>query len=466
MSIRLRLTLLYTTILALTLVGFAAVLYGAQAQSIQRREEAWLATTAQRISEHRQSWDYQFEPPFPPASSREERPTDQPPPIPRNLYSQILDLDGNVIASSESLEQVTQPLSQTGLQAALEGETWVDMAWVEGEHLLIRSMPIIVDGEVAEVVQTARPLTELDQYLKTLGSNLLIVGGAAVLIAFGIGWILAGLALRPVNRITQTAHQIGTERDFARRVTHTGPRDEIGQLATTFNEMLSELQAAYKQQQQFVADVSHELRTPLTTIRGNLALLQREPGVSESEQTDILNDVTEESDRLIRLVNDLLALAHAESGRDLRSETIHIKPLIKDVCRQANLLDQERAITCDGLPDVAVIGDQDTLRQVLLILIDNALKHTPGAIKISAEVHDSRVAMRVCDTGPGIESEMLSHIFERFCHGANASTGPSIGLGLSIAKVLVEAQGGEITVESQVSQGSIFTIILPQAIPA
>ncbi len=468
MSIRLRLTLLYTTILALTLIGFGGVLYGTQAQTIRDREERMLVGATQRIVEIRQAdghWidDGPFPPPMPP---QEEGWRDQQPPNFRGLYLQLLSSDGELIANSESSDQTPVPLSESGLRAALEGESWSGTAWVEGERLLIYSAPVILDGQVAEVVQIARPLTEQDQHLEVLGSNLLIVGGVAILVAFGIGWILAGLVLRPVNRITQTAHAIGTERDFGRRVDHTGPNDEIGQLATTFNEMLGELQAAYQQQQQFVADVSHELRTPLTTIRGNLGLLRREPPVGAEERTDILDDVTEESDRLIRLVNDLLALAHAESGRELRGEPVQVKPLVDDVCRQAGLLDPDRAIVCDDVRDVAVIGDQDALRQVLLILVDNALKHTTGAITVAAEDVDDHVAIRVRDAGPGIEPEVLPHIFERFYRGKSASTELNIGLGLAIAKALVEAQGGTISVESQLERGSVFIVTLPQVPPA
>jgi signal transduction histidine kinase len=319
------------------------------------------------------------------------------------------------------------------------------------------------EGQVAEVLQVARPLTEQDQHMEVLGTNLLIVGGVAVVAAFGIGWILSGLVLRPVGRITQTAHAIGNERDFGRRVDHRGPNDEIGQLATTFNEMLGELQAAYQQQRQFVADVSHELRTPLTTIRGNLGLLRREPPVSAEERTDILDDVTEESDRLIRLVNDLLALAHVESGRQLRSEPVQVKPLVEDVCRQARLLDARRAIVCDGVHDVTVLGDQDALRQVLLILVDNALKHTTGAIAVAADAADEQVVIRVQDTGPGIKPEDIVRIFERFYRGEGTPAESNTGLGLAIAKALVEAQGSTITVESQFEQGSVFTVTLPQS---
>jgi two-component system OmpR family sensor kinase len=292
-------------------------------------------------------------------------------------------------------------------------------------------------------------------------------------IAFAAGWILSGLVLRPVNRITQTAQAIGAERDLSRRVQYTGPNDEIGQLATTFNTMLTELQAAYRQQQQFVADVSHELRTPLTTLRGNLALLRRQPSISSEDREDILGDMVDESDRLIRLVNDLLMLVRAGVGRQLRSEPIQVKPLVEEVARQTQLLDPGRIIACDSLPDVAVAGDQDALKQVLLILMDNALKHTTGPITISTAVADAKgsrnpsdpsVAISIRDSGPGISPEVLCHLFERFYRGEDARETSGLGLGLPIAKALVEAQDGRLTIDSQVDRGSVVTVILPQAV--
>ena len=207
------------------------------------------------------------------------------------------------------------------MDAVQGGEPWAETTVVEGERLLIHSEPVVIEGQVTQVVQVARLLGERDQHLRTLAQNLLIASGIVTAAAFGMGWVLSGAVLRPIHRITQTAQAIGAERDFGRRVEHTGPNDEIGQLATTFNAMLAQLQAAYEQveqalqqQRQFVADVSHELRTPLTTIRGNLALLRRGPSVSAEDREDILTDMVDESKRLIRLVNDLLALAHAESG--------------------------------------------------------------------------------------------------------------------------------------------------------
>jgi signal transduction histidine kinase len=274
------------------------------------------------------------------------------------------------------------------------------------------------------------------------------------------------MSLRPIHRLTQTAKAIGAERDFSRRVEHAGPEDEIGRLAKTFNAMLAELQAAYEQlehalemQQRFVADVSHELRTPLTTLNGNVELLRREPPISPQDRSEVLADMGSESKRLIRLVNDLLALARADAQRTLKTEPVAIKPILEEICRQAQLLAPEREIDCHAPSDVAVMGQPDALRQVLLILLDNAIKHGDGPIAVACEVVDEGAVVSVRDSGPGIEPELVPHLFERFVAGSEANAG--IGLGLAIAKALVETQDGTIAVASQAGRGTEITVTLP-----
>jgi signal transduction histidine kinase len=174
---------------------------------------------------------------------------------------------------------------------------------------------------------------------------------------------------------------------------------------------------------------------------------------------------------LIRLVSDLLRLARAEAGRQLHSEPIALTPLIQDVCRKARLLDPSRIIRCDPLLDATVIGDRDALEQVLLALLDNALKHGEGTITVTARAEPGagpdpsgrNVAIDVHDAGPGIESEALPRLFERFSRGERTRETSGLGLGLSIARALMEAQHGALKVESQPGQGSVFTMILPRA---
>jgi signal transduction histidine kinase len=459
MSIRLRLTLLYSVILASTLIAFSAILYIIQSQATFNAIQTTLARQAEGLANAERRFprrpdELQFGSMLP------------------GRWAQIRNADGTISARTADLGGVTLPLSDAGLRAVQDGSIWVETAQVENEPLLIYSQPVIARDRSVRIVQVATPVTEREQSLSTLRLILIIASGLTIVVAFVIGWWLAGMALEPIHRITQTAQAIGAERNFGRRVQHKGPNDEIGQLATTFNAMLTELESAYRQveraldaQRRFVADASHELRTPLTTIRGNIALLRREPPMDAKEQADVLADTKDEADRLIRLVNQLLALARADAGRALRRDPLPLKPLLEDVCRQVKHLAPRRAITCDASLDATVLGDRDALKQVLLILLDNAVAHTPpsAAISITTAIADQRVAISIRDTGPGIAPALLPHIFERFVRGSVSRSGGGTGLGLSIAKELVQAQDGTLTASSQVGQGSVFTVTLPQA---
>lgn len=473
-SIRLRLTLLYTAILAVTVIAFSSILYAAQARSTYADIKDDLVRQASF---------------FPSAGKREPRLPDLrpegdslPPAAIQNAglpsgtlpgrWTQTRDLDGAVTGQTFDLSGATLPLSDKGLAAAQAGEDWFETTTVQGEPLLIYSQRYTGFDGAAGIVQVAFPIGQPQGYLATLRLILAIGSGLAVLAAFALGWALAGAALRPIQRITQTAQAIGAERDFGRRVEHRGPADEVGQLAVTFNDMLAELESGYRQlegalqsQRRFVADASHELRTPLTTVRGNIELLHRDPPIAAGERAEVLADTTEEVDRLIRLVNQLLALARADAGQVLRSDPIPVQALVNDVCRQARTLAPRTEVRCEAPADALVQGDRDTLKQVLLILADNALIHTPAGtpVTLAAATDGTHVTFRVHDRGPGIPAEQLPHIFERFYRGQASRTGRGAGLGLAIARELVEAQGGTIAVESAPGAGSTFTIVLPHA---
>ena len=287
--------------------------------------------------------------------------------------------------------------------------------------MLVNNTPVVSNNQVVLIVQSARALTDRNRSLESLSQYLIIAGLFTTLAAFGVGWLLAKVSLSPIQRITQTAQAIGSERDFSRRVAHAGPNDEVGQLATTFNAMLNQLQDAYQKvahalnmQREFVADVSHELRTPLTTVRGNLALLLRKPPIPAEEHEEIVTDMVDESDRLIRLVNDLLTLARADAGRQFNREPVALCELVEEVADQANLLDPARPIHITCPPETVVMGDRDATKQILLILLDNALKHSKSAIDINTSLTDTQVSISVTDRGPGIAPDRLERIFDRF----------------------------------------------------
>ena len=461
MSIRLRLTLLYSGILALTLITFSGILYVTQAQTTLHEAKKELAGRA----------EYQIaKSPWHLGSNRDSTPRNDSSRI--GSVAQVRSLAGDVLYSSPNLgETFILPLSDETLAEAQYGDKNVEVNTVGDERLLIYSKPYTSDDGRPLIMQVAMSLEDRDQNLATLGRILMIGSGGAVLAAFGIGWLLAGLALRPINRLRQTAQTIGTERDFGRRVEYAGPNDEIGKLVTTFNNMLTELQAAFLQveetlqtQRRFVADASHELRTPLTTLRGNIGLLQRIPPIRKEDQSDVLGDMVDETERLMRLVNELLVLARADSGRPLQQEPVPIKPLLEDVYHQVKLLAPQRTINFHPDHDVTVIGNSDAMKQVLLVLLDNAVKHTPPetTVTLSTAQHNGQVAIHISDDGPGIASTHLPNIFDRFYRGDAARTSPGTGLGLAIASELTEAQHGTITVQSEVGRGSTFTLMFPK----
>jgi signal transduction histidine kinase len=207
------------------------------------------------------------------------------------------------------------------------------------------------------------------------------------------------------------------------------------------------------------------LRTPLTTIRGNLDLLQREPPIPPEEQAAVLVDVISETERLIRLANDLLTLERADAAWPLPAEPTPIRPLIDEVVRQARALDPDREIVVDQIPDVAVSANRDAIKQTLLILLDNAIKHTPTGtpVAVAASASRAEASVTVSDRGQGIPAEAAPHLFERFYRGAEQRSGAGVGLGLAIARALVESQRGRITVESEPERGSTFTVTFSRA---
>ena len=488
MSIRLRFTLLYNAILALTLAVFGIALYSIQARTTLDA----LKRDLLRSSEMLRDPLLNINPPPGGQPPSQQHPLPQPfqdfsddqafRKLPEREIVRILNPAGELVASPFGSAEDALSLSPAGLQALQSQTEWWETAEVGDQRMLIYNRPVIVDGQLVYILQTARPLTERDRSLQALAVTLVTASLVTLLLAFGIGWVLSGIMLKPIQRITQTAQAIGAEHDLDRRVDYAGPPDEVGQLATTFNRMLERLQDAYQRlaqalelQRSFVADVSHELRTPLTTLRGNLGLLRRTPPIPAAEQADVLNDMVEESDRLIRLVNDLLTLARADAGPSLALAPLDIAPLLEETCRQARQLEPERAITLQAPTSLTLLADRDAFKQVLLIALDNALKHSAGPIQLTATLSPSpplplspslplsgaHVELRIQDSGPGISPEKLVHIFDRFYRGDEAASIPGFGLGLSIAKALVEAQGGTIEMQSQPGRGSTLILRFP-----
>ena len=401
-----------------------------------------------------------------------------------STFVQVANADGQVEARSENLGTDTLPLPPDALGVALAEREWLGEVGVEGQRLRQIVTPLRLSRAPGEppillVLQVAQPLGALEGTLRTLQATVLAVGAGGVLVAVVAGWLLARTALHPIDRLAQTADAIGAARDFSRRVPVAGRRpDEIGRLGMAFNRMLGELQAAHEQvatalvaQRRFVADASHELRTPLATLRGNVDLLRQmlaDAGDADTPQTLILDDVGAEAERMSRLVADLLLLAQADAGQHLTLRPLDVGPVAREAARTARLLRDDVQVDADRLPDdFWVLGHADRLRQVVLILLDNAVKHVPpdGRVTLSAERTGREgadaVAIHVVDDGPGIAPADQERIFERFYRAPGSRSGEGTGLGLAIARWIVEEHRGSIEVASAPGAGATFTVRLP-----
>lgn len=308
--------------------------------------------------------------------------------------------------------------------------------------------------------------------LRAARSRLLLVlllGVLATLVlgSYG-GLLLANQALRPVDRITRAAEQIGAG-DLSERVPTPPQMDEIGRLATTFNHMIARLEAAFERQKQFTSDVSHELRTPLAVMRGDMEIALRRTRTAEEYQ-QVLGSSLEEIIRLSRLVEDLLTLARADSGRtQLRWEPISLDTLCRQMVDYILPLATQRdqALNYEGPEaDVVINGDLNRLKQLLLNLLDNAIKYTDhnGTVTLSLRSTQDRAVIEVRDTGRGIPKEDLPHIFDRFFRRSKSTpdrTATGFGLGLSIVKWIVDSHGGTIEAESELGKGTTFRLKFP-----
>jgi len=283
-----------------------------------------------------------------------------------------------------------------------------------------------------------------------------IAGLVAGLIAI---WVVAGRALAPLKRVAVTADEIGRTRDFARRLPVNGSRDEVGLLASSFNGMLGQLQDAFESQRRFVSDASHELRTPLTTIQGNAGLLASR-SVADEVRRAAAEDVVKEGARMARLVDRLLTLAGADSGLGLTLAPLELKPLVEEVCRQAAAQHGDHELSVDAA-DVRVDGDDDALRQLLWILLDNAFRFATSAVDVSLSTEDGWARLLVADDGPGVPSEHRERIFERFYRADSSRAGSHAGLGLSIARWIVAQHGGRIIAGEAKLGGAAFLVDLP-----
>jgi heavy metal sensor kinase len=457
MSLRLRLTLFFTAVLAVSLLAFSGLLYLLLERTLDLDVDHAIAGKAEDVARtSRIRGEYPIRP------RRIRLPQIDAFAAPET-YIQLLDAEGRPVDRSANLGEHRLPLTTEALGAVRQGEPWYDSLSLDGQPLRLYTAPLLVDDDVIGFIQVARSTQDNVQTLAHVQRILLLCDALVVVAAAAAGWWLARAGLRPLDRVAQAARAIGESGRLDQRLDPAPHQDEVGHLITTFNEMLDRLEAAFTAQRRFVADASHELRTPLTTIRGNIELLRRTRDLPPEEVDEALADIASEAQRMSRLVTELLRLARADAGQDLPREPVHLDEVLRNVQRQTQLHNPQIQVRLQPTEAALVLGSPDALLELFLILVDNALKYTPpgGEVELSVEREDGGYAARVQDNGVGIDPEDLPHIFERFYRATKVRQHGGTGLGLSIARWIAEQHGGRIGVESTIGQGSTFTVWLP-----
>ena len=368
-------------------------------------------------------------------------------------------------ASSNNIAALEAPLDERALGAT---EAVYANVTLHDHAVRVLTSPMIAGGELLANVQLVMPLQPLHETRRYMILVLGLGGGLAVLASIAGGLWLSQRALRPINRITAAASSIARTDDLETRLAWRGPRDDLGRLVSVFNDMMARLQGLFSVQQRFVADVSHELRTPLTAIRGNLDLIRRY-GMDEQSLTAIEG----ETGRMARMVDDLLLLARADyGGLALELQALDLDTIMLEAGQEAQVLAGERdlEIVLRRIEPLRARGNADRIKQLLLNLLDNAIKFTPdgGRIALGLYRDGGEAVLEVADSGIGIAPEDRQRIFDRFWQADPSrrraqQSGQDAGLGLSIVKWIVDAHQGSIELDSAPGAGATFRVRLPLA---
>jgi hypothetical protein len=370
--------------------------------------------------------------------------------------------DGTVAAQSMSLRQQNDT---TAALLSLSGLIKPQVYQVSGRYLVLCGAPLSVQGTTVNKLYLAQDITRDQTMFVALVQSLSIATMLSVLGLMLAISIYVRRSLQPLRQISQMAGTISAEDLAEARLQLERAPSEVKELTQTFNMTLSRLSSAWEQQRQFVSNVSHELRTPLTLVDGYLqSILRRGVNLTEA-QREALEVASDEAKRTIRLLQDLLDLARADSGHlYFHFESFVLNDLVVEVVGMAEQF-SNRTITIEGTLPIQVIADRDSLKQVLINLIDNAMNYSDPNTLIAVKIEQTadQALVQVSDRGLGIPLQQQTRIFERFYRVDEArsrSTGGS-GLGLAIVKTLIEGMGGSVTVRSRLGEGSIFTVTLP-----
>ncbi len=477
-SVRVRLTVWYTLALALVLILLAVLTYALYARNSSRRTDSNLVELADA---------------FATTFRAELKDQDGPDPAKEAARAAILehrfrdtvfvvrDSSGNVVlstldlpAADPAIERLTPTIfaSQSFRDLAADSDSSRRaMRTVRAQREFFRGYAKHV--EVADetytlvVLQSLHPQHEM---LEDIRNTFLWAIPVALLVASLGGYVLARKSLAPVAAMATQARGMGAANLHA-RLAVLNPRDELGELAVTFNQLLERLEESFERQKRFMADASHELRTPVAILHGETEVTLSRADRSPEEYRETLGILKDESQRLARIVEDLFTLTRADAGQyPLQLQSVYLDELAADVLRRSRSLATAKKITLSAAiePELPIEADEALLRRMLLNLLDNAIKYTPegGQISLECRRQGDDYTLSVNDTGTGIPAELQARIFERFFRADKARSraegdSAGAGLGLSIARWIAEAHHGCLELTKSDSTGTTFTAWLP-----
>jgi heavy metal sensor kinase len=463
-TVRGRLTFWYVSALALILVLFGVAVYVLLSRALHRRVDHALASTIE-ISITSLTHDAQEG--QSPHSAAQSTAAELSNP---QQGMMIFDDSGQLLATHKGEEelQIQLPDRATIPDADVYLYSVSTGANAKNEHRIAVRRVTIPPAGTPYIILASQPLKPVADELESLRDILYFSTPIVLLLAGFGGWFLARQGLAPVTAMARSARQIGAG-SLDQQLPVVNPRDELGQLATTFNDLLARLNAAFEEQRRFMADASHELRNPLSVMSTAAGVTLKKEHRTEQEYREALQIVAEQTRRLSHIVNDMFMLARADSGQyPLRKRTLYLNDLLEEVARAGAVLAAARNATIEvtNVQEAIFHGDEDLLRQMLLNLVDNAVKFTPdkGAVRLDLQTSNGSYRLSVSDSGPGIPAEARHHIFERFYRAdrsrAKAEDGGA-GLGLAIARWIARAHDGDIELDDSSGTGTKFIVRLP-----
>ena len=378
---------------------------------------------------------------------------------------QLLDSTGQIRIDSDGFAPDIR-YTTADVKAAIAGTTgsWRGVDSYYGERVMSVTIPLWNETRVVSMLRYSASLQQVDAMVSLLIRMAAAVGVGVVLLFLGLSLFLAQRIVKPIRELTRAARYMA-DGDWTRRAIHRND-DEIGQLADTFNAMVMELSKREKLKDDFISSISHELRTPLTSIKGWSETLKESKPTEDDEEVKMgLSIISKETERLSGLVEDLLDFSKLSARTmELHSEVLDFNGPVKETVNQLAVREEHmrvRILASYSNGPIVVRGDANRLKQVIINLIDNALKFTPagGTIRVATTTEQVSAKLIVADTGCGIEAEDLPHVTEKF-YKASTGQGGS-GLGLAICKEIIELHGGQLAIDSERGAGTIVTIRVP-----